>query len=234
MLFIVGVAWPARKATFMLYDEYMKKAYATAAQQRAWTAIGVALAVLAVTTVIAANRQISLFEGDVLNVVYSLPGPFTELMYVVTQAGSVGAVAAVIITAFVLKRRKLAGLLLANALIAYVITAVVKEIVARPRPALILPEVIVRLEHASGFGFPSGHTAIATVMALTLMPYTARKYQWLLWLWILGVGFSRIYLGVHAPLDVIGGFCIGVIVACAARLVGFHLLSSKSSLKTSK
>jgi len=195
---------------------------------KAWWAIGAAVAGMAMTTALAANRQISIFEETLLGVVYSLPGPFTEAMYVVTQAGSVGTVMAVVATAFVLKRRRLAALLLGNALFAYVLTAVTKEVIARPRPSVVLPDIIVRLEYASGFGFPSGHTAIATAMALTLMPYTARKYQWLLWLWVAGVAFSRMYLGVHAPLDVIGGFCIGVIVANGGRLVANRLTSPKS------
>ncbi len=184
--------------------------------------------VLAASTALAANRQISVMEGEVLDLAYSLPGPFTELMYVVTQAGSIGAVLAVVAATFVLKRRRLAALLLANAFFAYVITALLKEIIARPRPAELLPGIVVRMELSLGFGFPSSHTAMATALALTLMPYTAKKYQWLLWIWIAGVAFSRLYLGVHAPLDVIGGFCVGVIVANASRLLVSHLSGSKS------
>lgn len=204
----------------------MSAAYAKA-RQKAWLAIGLAGLVLAVCALVAANRQVSVLEHDILGFIYGLPDPFTEVVYLVTQAGSVGAVLAVVVTTFVLKRRKLAALLLANTLVAYLFTAIIKELVARPRPAELLPDIIVRSEYARGFGFPSGHTAIATVMALTLMPYTGRKYRWLLWLWIVGVSFSRLYLGVHAPLDIVGGFCIGVIVANAARLIGAHLLSRK-------
>ena len=197
-------------------------------RSKAWWAIGVAGLVLAASTALAANRQISVMEGEVLDLAYSLPGPFTELMYVVTQAGSIGAVLAVVAATFVLKRRRLAALLLANAFFAYVITALLKEIIARPRPAELLPGIVVRMELSLGFGFPSSHTAMATALALTLMPYTAKKYQWLLWIWIAGVAFSRLYLGVHAPLDVIGGFCVGVIVANASRLLVSHLSGSKS------
>jgi undecaprenyl-diphosphatase len=204
----------------------MKAAYAKTSQ-KAWLAIGLAAVGLAISAAIAANRQVSVLESNLLDIVYGLPEPVTELVYVVTQAGSVGAVLAVVVTAFALRRRKLAALLLANAVIAYLLTALLKQLIARPRPAEILPAIVVRLEHASGYGFPSGHTAIATVMALTLMPYTARKYQWLLWLWIAAVGFSRMYLGVHAPLDIIGGFCIGVIVANGMRLAITKSLKKK-------
>lgn len=210
-----------------MYYIDMKNAHAND-QTKAWLAIAAAGLVLAVTTSLAANRQITILEETLLAAAYTLPGPFTEFMYVVTQAGSVGAVLAVVATAFVLKRRRLAALLLGNALFAYVITGVLKEIVARPRPAEVLPDIIVRLEYVSGFGFPSGHTAIATAMALTLMSYTAEKYRWLLWLWIAVVAFSRLYLGVHAPLDVIGGFCVGVIVANLGRLVASRMTSSKA------
>lgn len=208
----------------------MKTAHAnkSSEQQKGWLVIGAAIAGLTICTFLAANRQVSLLEGGVLDLVYSLPGPFTELMYVITQAGSVGAVMAVVVTAFVLKRRQLAALLLANSLAAYALTAVLKELIARPRPAEILPDILVRLEYASGFGFPSGHTAIATALALGLIPFTSRKYRWLLWLWIGTVASSRMYLGVHAPLDVIGGFCVGVIAVYGIRMATAPLSAGKS------
>lgn len=200
------------------YDGGMKKT---------WWAIGAAALGLVVSTVIAANRQVSVFENSIFELFYNIPGPFNDLVYGITQTGSLGAVLVIVVVAIIFKRRKLAALVAANAAVTYIITVLLKELVARPRPAEILSGITVRLEFATGYGFPSGHTAIATVLALTLMPYTSRKYRWLLWAWIAAVAFSRMYLGVHAPLDIIGGFCIGVIVALGGRLVATKVTTKK-------
>lgn len=188
-------------------------------RQKTWLIIAVAGVVLVVATAMAANQQYGSAEIEVLRAVYGLPGVFIELVYGVTQAGSILAALAVIAFVLLTKGRKIAQLLAVNTLVAWILVRLIKAIIARPRPAEVLPDIVARLEHASGFGFPSGHTTMVTVMALTLMPYVSKKYHWLLWLWIAAVAFSRMYLGVHAPLDIVGGFCVGVIVALSAQLL---------------
>lgn len=158
-------------------------------------------------------------DSSVLHAIYNLPSIFEFPVYLMTQLGNFGVLFMAVLMALVFKRKQIAAILLANGVLAYSLAALAKIAVARQRPALMYSDIIVRLEVATGYGFPSGHTALTTALALGLMPYTPKKYHVLLWLWIAAVAFSRMYLGVHAPLDVLGGFCLGVCVATLTRSI---------------
>lgn len=101
----------------------------------------------------------------------------------------------------------------------FVLTQLLKVLVARPRPYLAMADVVQREKLISGYGFPSTHTAMVTVMALLLAIWLPHKWRWLVVLWIVLVGISRVYLGVHAPLDVVGGFAAGVLVVSTSLLL---------------
>lgn len=95
---------------------------------------------------------------------------------------------------------------------------IIKQSVKRDRPCEILPGVHGRVVPSDQFSFPSGHTAAAFVIA-TLLGHLYPALLPLACGWAIAVGFSRIYLGVHYPTDVLAGMTIGILSAICGLMV---------------
>ncbi len=98
---------------------------------------------------------------------------------------------------------------------------------ARPRP-----ELVSHLVDVNSFSFPSGHATMAAVTYLTLGVLLARvekRRRMKLYLLVVAsilvfiVGFTRVYLGVHWPTDVLAGWCLGTAWAMGCWLVATWL-----------
>ena len=115
------------------------------------------------------------------------------------------------------KKRRLAIILSAGIALTYFTVGFLKGWTARHRPFEVLSGVNL-LMNAEGFSFPSGHTSMA-FMAQTVLSYGFKKWRIVLFVLALSVGFARIYVGVHYPLDVLGGIAVGMGIGYAVLAI---------------
>ena len=91
----------------------------------------------------------------------------------------------------------------------------VKNIVHSPRPFVVYPD-ITALQVQSGFGFPSTHSIAAVCFfGLLASAQEDRLTSYLLLVPIPLIAFSRVFLGVHSPMDVTGGILLGILLLVA-------------------
>jgi undecaprenyl-diphosphatase len=132
----------------------------------------------------------------------------------------------VLVVGFLIASRKSSTALFVAAAVASgaIVSAVLKGIFVRPRP-----EIVPHLVQVSSTSFPSGHAMNSAMVYLTLAALLARSQERTsVRLYLLGiailltllVGMTRVFLGVHWPSDVIGGWSIGAIWAVVCSYVG--------------
>lgn len=138
------------------------------------------------------------------------------VMIMFTKIGTgpvlLAAVAAVSFWAYKRGRHSYILILAANVVVAMAVTPVLKAIFARARPTLF--EVIKRPDT---YSFPSGHSMSAVVIygslatvIIALRPAAKLPITIATGVLMLGIGFSRVYLGAHWPMDVLAGWASGV------------------------
>lgn len=190
--------------------------------------------VIFVAAVLASRgATISVVEEALFRAIYDLPDALKPFFLAVTQLGNIYALFALAIVYVFIKKYNIVLRLLMTGSLAYLLSGVAKDLWGRARPHELLVDII-SLDYFRGPGFPSGHTALAVALALTLGHYIPRKYHWIVASWILLVGLSRIYLGVHTPLDIVGGFAVGWISYALFRQVRLYDVNKTNKFSDSK
>jgi membrane-associated phospholipid phosphatase len=97
---------------------------------------------------------------------------------------------------------------------------VLKELVRRERPGTTIPGAVLRDVPSAGPSFPSGHAIIAFGMVVLVAPYLRRRWQLAVVIALAVLNsLARVYLGAHAPLDVLGGAAAGAALGALLNLV---------------
>ncbi|HEX2859608.1 MAG TPA: phosphatase PAP2 family protein [Alphaproteobacteria bacterium] len=167
-------------------------------------------------------------------------GPrWVETMFTdITSLGSTTVLAFITLAAVVYlllaRKRGSAWLVLAAVSGGTLISTVLKNLFDRPRP-----DFVAHIVETTTASFPSGHAMLSAVTYLTLGVLLARvESSYRLRLFIMGlallctvaVGFSRVYLGVHYPTDVLAGWALGAAWAMLCWVVALWL-QRRGSLK---
>lgn len=169
----------------------------------------IAIALFAFAAYLSRKSKFARGEEEIFNAIYGLPDILLPFFLVITQLGNVFILFGLSIFYIFRQQLHITLRLLLSGSLAYLLSGVAKDLFGRPRPLELLDNLVTRDLMVRGPGFPSGHSAMATAIALTIGIHLPHKHKWVVPAIIVGVGLSRIYLGVHAPLDVVGGIAIG-------------------------
>ena len=173
-----------------------------------------------VSAVLVRDDAIPAAERSAFEFVNGWPQWVSWPLYPVMQFGMVlsPVVAAGVAWAFT-RRRQPALALVTTGLGMWLAAKLVKVVVDRPRPGLLLEDVVLRVDAgSSGLGFVSGHAVLAAVIATIASPYLPRRWAAAIWALAAGAGLSRVYIGAHLPLDSIGGAGLGVAAGAVALI----------------
>jgi undecaprenyl-diphosphatase len=168
-------------------------------------------------------KRVLAWDEALLVAVSRLQRPlFTRAMRGVTHLGdgqTLTFLGLVLLLAGGAQTRHLAWMLLLGTGGAAFLAQVVKRLSKRRRPNAGILGFTALVQNPDAFSFPSGHTAASVALAVAWagegsgLGLLASAFAGL-------VGFSRVYLGVHYPLDVMAGALLGLLAGGLARLFG--------------
>lgn len=150
----------------------------------------------------------------------------TPFMKAVTILGIAGCfwLALTLVLSFIPKTRRAAfASALAMVFVAITCNLITKNLVARTRPYEVVEGLTRLIGPQVDYSFPSGHTAISFGSAIALFFYLDRKFGIGLLALATLIAWTRLYLGVHYPTDVLGGMAFGIVMGILGHLAADRL-----------
>lgn len=162
-------------------------------------------------------------EFKFLNFLQTIHNPIMDaVMCFVSKIGNVGMVWILLaVVLFFFSKTRRSAVILLTALVVDVIlcNGILKNAIGRIRPCDVNTAIQLLIPRPSDFSFPSGHTA-ASFAAVTSLMLAHEKTLWkpAMVLAIL-IAFSRMYLYVHYPTDILGGILVGIVSGCLGYFI---------------
>ncbi len=158
-------------------------------------------------------EALNLFEAELLRSLRTMiaSAPLDRLFRVITDIGEKGAVWILIaLVLLMIPRTRRAGVAMCIAMLTCLIfgNLILKNLVARPRPFQVDPNILLAIPPPREYSFPSGHTMNGFAASGALWRYSRRAGLAALSLAAL-IGFTRLYFCVHYPTDVLAGALFG-------------------------
>lgn len=148
---------------------------------------------------------------------YIRNGFCTPILTFITNLGNSGAIWLIISIAllFPKKTRKVGIMALIAIGASYLINNLcLKNLVARTRPYEVIDGLKILIEKQKDLSFPSGHAGVAFSAATVYLLMLPKRYSVPAMIFAVIMGFSRLYVGVHYPTDVLAGTLIGIAIGC--------------------
>lgn len=169
---------------------------------------------------IFAEKSSNFLDQQVINWAYSLRSPaLNEIFKFITTLANIQVIIVIIVIVLVLltkfNQRKFVVSFLITSVFSIGFTTLAKMIFARERPA-----ITNALISESSFSFPSGHALLSAsiygflivILIKSIRNNSARILIYIFGFALIGlIGFSRIYLGVHWPTDILASYAIGIV-----------------------
>ena len=145
--------------------------------------------------------------------------PMDSIMKFITFFGNAGWfwIVLSLVLAFIPKTRKI-GLTACCALLFSLIfcNLTLKPLIARTRPYDVIEGIKLIIEAEHDYSFPSGHTSASFAAAVSIFYYDKKWFGISALVFATLIAFSRLYLYVHFPTDVLGGLVLGIVCATLA------------------